>query len=101
MALASLSRRETPRVHGKGLRTGLQDIGLHPSEEAVAIARDGVPRLVVGVVTFVVAMGVRGMRAAGNDGNGRHRPTRQDPTVRDAGVEVFDDLLQRALRVFR
>src|SRR5947209_2878600 len=57
------------RMHRESLRPLLEYVRLHPRQEAVAVAGNGVPRLVIGVVALVVAVRIGGMCAAGNASN--------------------------------
>src|SRR6185436_2345798 len=64
----SLLRRHAQArgMHGECLRPLVQHVGLHPGEEAVAVACDLVPGKIEGVVARVIAVRVGRMRAAGH-----------------------------------
>src|SRR6266852_963044 len=46
---------EPAALFGERLRPLVEHVGLHPGQEAVAVARNDVPFLVIGVVALVVA----------------------------------------------
>src|SRR5262245_66013359 len=99
---SSLRRRAQPRaVDGESLRSLLEYVRLHPSQKAVAVARDRVPRLIIGIVALVVAVRIGGMRAARHARDGAHAPTRQDHRVGAELPEIIDDILARHERAFR
>ena len=79
----------SPRTHPRlpALEHGL----FEPLGEPVAVAADGVPLLVVGVVPVVVVLRVRGC-APRHLSHGGHRPRRQDH-VAGTPLEGVDDLL--------
>src|SRR6516165_159116 len=98
----SLRRRAQARaVDGERLRSLLEHVRLHPSQKAVAVAGDRVPRLIIGIVALVVAVRIGGMRAARHARDGADAPTRQDHRVGAALPEILDDLLDRHERAFR
>src|SRR6185295_16601118 len=72
----SLFRRNAQArgMHGERLRPFVQHVGLHPGQEAVAVAGDLVPGEIEGIVARVVAVRVGRMRAARHTGDGADRP---------------------------
>src|SRR5580704_2086952 len=75
--------REPLALGGKDLGPLFEHVGLHPGQESVAVARDRVPFLVIGVVALVVALRIGGVRAA------RYADDRVDgPRRQDHGIEV-------------
>src|SRR5579884_833978 len=77
------------------LYSGIEHVLLHPCLKPVAVARDRVPGRVEGVVALVVAMRVRGARAARRLDDAAHGPMREDDRVRAAEPQVVDDFLDR------
>src|SRR6266536_4819502 len=60
----------------------VEHVPLHPLAEAVATAADRVPRDIELVVALVVAVRVRGMRAARRERDGTDYPARQHRAAR-------------------
>src|SRR5579883_969358 len=87
--------REPRTLLGEGFRPLLEHIGFHPGQEAVAVARDRVPFLVIGVIALVVTLGIGRMGAARHADDGVDGPGRQDHGIEVAWAEVVDDLLDR------
>src|SRR3981081_94982 len=79
--MLSLNRGEPPALGREGVRALVEHVCLHPGEEAVAVARDRVPLLVIGIVALVVALRIGGIRAARNADHCGHGPGRQDHRI--------------------
>ena len=88
------------RMHGKGLGAFFQHVTLHPGEERIALARDGVPCLVEAVVARVIALRIGRKRAARNLDDVANRPVRQYHRIEAAAPEIIHDLLHRHHRTF-
>src|SRR6266852_2564345 len=88
-------------MHREGLRPLVEHVRLYPGEERVAVARDRVPGLIIGVVALVVAVRIGGMRAARHADDGLDGPARQDHRIGAALAEIRNDLLDRHERAFR
>src|ERR1700735_1444802 len=69
-----------------------ENVDLHPRSEGLAVARDGVPLAIEGIVTLVVVVRVAGGRATGYVRHGRDRPAREHDAARTRH-EPVDDLL--------
>src|SRR5437016_9858572 len=70
---------------------GIEDMRLDPALKRVALAGNGVPRLVKAVVAFVVAMRVRWRSAARDATDCGECPARQNARIRPC-FQVIHDL---------
>src|SRR6516162_11312865 len=100
--MASSLRRRAPAraVDGESLRSLLQHVRLHPGEKGLAVARDRVPRFIIGIVALVVAVRIGGMRAARHASDRAYAPSRQDHGVGAALPKILHDLLDGHERAF-